>query len=185
MFDNCSCMPSCFTCVWLFVTQWTVAHQAPLSVGFSRQGWWSGWSCSPPGGSSWPRDQTHVSYIFCSGRQVLYHYHHQISYIHTISFCHISMSYVLPCLLVCVFDCAYMFLSVFNPLILRCDGRRLCALIRLNLSLFSCDFFPIILSNESLPGLWKPTRSVMMAITLGFQGLLLLFFWMCIPFVFS
>ena len=29
------------THVWLFVTPWTVAHQAPLSVGFSRQEYWS------------------------------------------------------------------------------------------------------------------------------------------------
>ena len=28
--------------VWLFVTPWTVAHQAPLSVGFPRQEYWSG-----------------------------------------------------------------------------------------------------------------------------------------------
>ena len=28
--------------VRLFVTQWTVAHQAPLSMGFSRQEYWSG-----------------------------------------------------------------------------------------------------------------------------------------------
>ena len=28
---------SCFNCVWLFVTLWTVACQAPLSLGFSRQ----------------------------------------------------------------------------------------------------------------------------------------------------
>ena len=28
--------------VWLFVTPWTVAHQAPLSMGFSRQEYWSG-----------------------------------------------------------------------------------------------------------------------------------------------
>ena len=28
------------------------------------------------GRSSWPRDQTHVSYISCIGRQVLYHQHH-------------------------------------------------------------------------------------------------------------
>ena len=28
--------------VWLCVTLWTVAHQAPLSIGFSRQGHWSG-----------------------------------------------------------------------------------------------------------------------------------------------
>ena len=31
-----------FTCVQVFVTLWTVAHQAPLSVGFSRQEYWSG-----------------------------------------------------------------------------------------------------------------------------------------------
>jgi len=31
------------------VTAWTVAHQAPLSLGFSRQGYWSGLPCPPPG----------------------------------------------------------------------------------------------------------------------------------------
>ena len=31
-----------FSCVWLSVTPWTVAHQAPLSVGFSRREYWSG-----------------------------------------------------------------------------------------------------------------------------------------------
>ena len=43
----CTCMLSCFTCVWLFVTLRTVAHQAPLSMGFSRQGYWSGLPCPP------------------------------------------------------------------------------------------------------------------------------------------
>ena len=28
--------------VWLFATRWTVARQAPLSMGFSRQEYWSG-----------------------------------------------------------------------------------------------------------------------------------------------
>ena len=28
--------------VWLFVTPWTVAHQASLSMEFSRQEYWSG-----------------------------------------------------------------------------------------------------------------------------------------------
>ena len=28
---------------------WTVAHQAPLSMGFSRQEYWSGLPCPPPG----------------------------------------------------------------------------------------------------------------------------------------
>ena len=35
--------------VWLFVTPWTVTHQAPLSMGFSRQQSWSGLSCPSPG----------------------------------------------------------------------------------------------------------------------------------------
>ena len=30
-------------------TPWTIAHQAPLSMGFSRQEYWSGFPCSPPG----------------------------------------------------------------------------------------------------------------------------------------
>ena len=30
------------SCVWLSVTPWTVAHQAPPSMGFSRQEYWSG-----------------------------------------------------------------------------------------------------------------------------------------------
>ena len=32
-----------------FVTPWTAAHQAPPSMGFSRQERWSGLSCPPPG----------------------------------------------------------------------------------------------------------------------------------------
>ena len=35
--------------VRLFVTPWTVARQAPLSMGFSRQEHWSGLPCPPPG----------------------------------------------------------------------------------------------------------------------------------------
>ena len=36
-----------FSHVWLFVTLWTEAHQAPLSMWFSRQEHWSGLPCSP------------------------------------------------------------------------------------------------------------------------------------------
>ena len=35
--------------VRLFVTLWTVARQPPLSMGFSRQEYWSGLPCPPPG----------------------------------------------------------------------------------------------------------------------------------------
>ena len=38
-----------FSPVQLFATLWTVAHQAPLSMGFSRQEYWSGLPCPPPG----------------------------------------------------------------------------------------------------------------------------------------
>ena len=35
--------------VQLFATLWTVAHQAPLSMGFSRQQYWSGLPFPSPG----------------------------------------------------------------------------------------------------------------------------------------
>ena len=35
--------------VRLFATPRTVAHQAPLSMGFSTQEYWSGFPCPPPG----------------------------------------------------------------------------------------------------------------------------------------
>ena len=47
--------------VQLFGDPWTVAHQAPLSMGFSRQEYWSAISFSR--GSSRPRDRTQVSHI--------------------------------------------------------------------------------------------------------------------------
>ena len=40
---------NCFGYVWLFATLWTVAYQGPLSMGFSRQEYWSRLSCPPPG----------------------------------------------------------------------------------------------------------------------------------------
>ena len=43
------CVLSCFSHVQLFVTQWTIACQTPLSMGFSRQEYWSGLPFPPPG----------------------------------------------------------------------------------------------------------------------------------------
>ena len=37
------------SCVQLFATLWTAACQTPLSMGFSRQEYWSGLPCCPPG----------------------------------------------------------------------------------------------------------------------------------------
>ena len=45
------CLPACWVSSVTsdFATPWTVARQAPLSMGFSRQEYWSGLLCPPPG----------------------------------------------------------------------------------------------------------------------------------------
>ena len=69
-------VPSYFSHIQLFVTLWIVAHQAPLSVGFSRQEYWSGLPCPSPEESPRHRDRTHIYYVSCIGRWVLYYQHH-------------------------------------------------------------------------------------------------------------
>ena len=44
-----ACVLSVFSRIQLFATLWTVACQAPLSMGFSRQEYWSGLPCPPLG----------------------------------------------------------------------------------------------------------------------------------------
>ena len=57
--------------VQFFATLWTVAHQAPLSMGFFRQEYWSRLPFSPPGDLPDPGIEP-VSP--CIGRQILYHW---------------------------------------------------------------------------------------------------------------
>ena len=45
----CACMLSHFSRVRLFAILWTVVYQAPLSMGFSRQEYWSGLLFPNPG----------------------------------------------------------------------------------------------------------------------------------------
>ena len=52
---RCICVSNCFSRVWLFATLWTVAPQAPLPMGFSRQEYWSALPFPPPGDLSDPR----------------------------------------------------------------------------------------------------------------------------------
>jgi len=47
--------------IQFFKTLWTVAHQAPVSMGFSRQEYWSGVAMTSSRGSSQPRDWTCIS----------------------------------------------------------------------------------------------------------------------------
>ena len=58
-----------FNHVQLFETPWAVAHQAPLSMGFSKQECWSGLPFPTPGG--W---NLHDSCVSCISRWILLHF---------------------------------------------------------------------------------------------------------------
>ena len=73
----CVCALSRFCCVWLFAAQWTVARQAPLSMGFSRQEHWSAFHVLLQG--VFPTRGSNLILISCTGRQVLYHEHQWLS----------------------------------------------------------------------------------------------------------
>ena len=54
LWQYCFCFGCMLRHIWLFVTLWTGDQQAPLSMGFSRQEYWSGSPCPPPGNLSDP-----------------------------------------------------------------------------------------------------------------------------------
>ena len=55
-----------------FATPWTIAHQAPLSIGFSRQKHWIGLPCPSPGIFLTQGLNPHL-YVSCFGRWAFYH----------------------------------------------------------------------------------------------------------------
>ena len=59
--------------VWLSVVLWTIAHQAPLSMEFSKQEYWRGLPFPSPGNLPYQRIISHISCISHIGRQILYH----------------------------------------------------------------------------------------------------------------
>ena len=61
------------SCVRLSATPWAVAYQAPLSMGFSRQGYWSGLPFPSPG--IFPTQGLNLGLSHC--RQTLYRLSHQ------------------------------------------------------------------------------------------------------------
>ena len=85
--------------VWLFVTPWTVAYQAPSSMGFSRQEYWSGLPFPSP---RQPKD-LNPGLLHC--RQTLYPLSHKGSFYvwedvngwaHWIHSFHMHLSYLAP-----------------------------------------------------------------------------------------
>ena len=69
------CMPSGLSHVWLFATLWTVTCQAPLSMGFSRQEYWSGLPFPSPGDLPNPEIEL-VSAASPALQQILYPLRH-------------------------------------------------------------------------------------------------------------
>ena len=67
------CVHSSFSRVRLFATPWTVARQAPLSMGFSRQEYWSGLHSFLQG--IFPTEGSNPRLLHC--RQILYCLRHQ------------------------------------------------------------------------------------------------------------
>ena len=63
-YRNSVCVLCHFSSVWLFAR----LCQAPLSMGFSKQEYWSGLPMPSSRGSSQPREQTHVFTSTCIGR---------------------------------------------------------------------------------------------------------------------
>ena len=63
----CVCALNHFSHVQLFATPWTVAHQAPLFMGFSRQEYWSGVPFPPPGDLPDPGIESRLKIEFAGG----------------------------------------------------------------------------------------------------------------------
>ena len=74
------CVLSHFSCVQLCATLRTVAHQTPLSMGFFRQEYWSGWPCPPLGDLPDPGWNPHLLSPALTGR-----FYHQ---------CHLGSLYI-------------------------------------------------------------------------------------------
>ena len=69
----CYAMLHRFSRVRLFVTPWTVAHQAAQSMGFSRHEYWSGLPCPSLGALPDTGIDPNSHYVSFIGRWVLYH----------------------------------------------------------------------------------------------------------------
>ena len=82
----CVCVCMCvLSCVQLFVTPWTIAHQDPLSMTFSRQEYWSGlpfptpWDIPDPGiehmspeSLALQADSLPLSHVYCAATLFLF-----------------------------------------------------------------------------------------------------------------
>ena len=79
------------SCVWLFVTPWTVDWQAPLSMEFSRQEYWSRLAFPSPGDlpnpGIKPRSQDHIVTVFSFLRNFYAIFHNGCTNLHSYQRC--------------------------------------------------------------------------------------------------
>ena len=75
---RCACLLSHSAVSNSFATLWTVAHQATVH-GVSQAGILEWVAISSSRGSSQPRDRTHVSWVSCNSRWILYHWEAQVN----------------------------------------------------------------------------------------------------------
>ena len=75
------CMSVCvLSHVQLFATSWTVAHQAPLHMEFSRREHWTGLLFPPPGDLPDPgTEPTAPACVSCIGMWILHHLSHLLT----------------------------------------------------------------------------------------------------------
>jgi len=82
-----------FSCVLLYATLWTATCQAPLSMEFSRQEYWSGLPSPPPRDHPDPSVEPTSLISTCIGRCILFHLGH--------------LGSMCVCMCVCLCACVY------------------------------------------------------------------------------
>ena len=135
-----------FSCVWLCVTPWTVACQARLSMGFSRQQYWSDLPCPPPqdlphpgtepGSPALQADSLPLShqgspslYIWLAKKFVwflsknkrhIFHFHQDLFWkMYSLTEWILGPTqYMCVCVCVCVYVCVSIYLSIYLSLFL-------------------------------------------------------------------
>ena len=117
-------MPSHFSPIRLFATPWTIACQAPPSMGFCRQEYWSGLPCPPPGDLPDPgiEPASVLSPSLARGffsTSATWEAHSKISpaktsyLVRNTSFCFVMLRLKVPNILVQMFACA-LFLALYD-----------------------------------------------------------------------
>ena len=146
----CLCVCYSLSGVWLLVTPWTAAHQAPLSMEFPLQEYWSGLPFTSPGEFSNPaidpRSPTnHLSHQGSprnKGKEFNNHTKHKC-----IKFVWRTENYMILVFSLCVCVCVYIYIHIYI-----CIYIYICAAKLLQSCPTLCDPMDCSLPGSSIPG---------------------------------